>query len=158
MIQICSQTGTPSSSQACQYDSQCKSDVCYQSKCIDNVCQTSPLPNIDNPLCCSSTADCPDNPCTEKFCNVETYRCFYQTIKGCEVSDYTEPYIIVSYSSNNSSGGGSSSSYQPTSGDIAGAIIGFIILGILVVAFIIVIFMMLVQKLYKKVVVKKEPK
>ena len=71
---------------ACQTDKQCQdsSNTCATSKCIDGFCHSSPLIDTNSPHCCSSTADCPDVECSVKYCNVETFHCFYEDIKGCE--------------------------------------------------------------------------
>jgi len=143
-IEICPNSGFNITKKACINDNQCQGDnPCSFSKCIDNFCQNSPLTNPDNALCCRNAGDCVSSPCSESFCNVGSYTCFYVPIIGCEISfqDTILPYYSTSSSSSSSD---TYSTYEefygipdnPDAGDIFFTIIGSIILFLVVVIFV----------------------
>lgn len=142
-IEICPNSGFNITRKACLSDSQCQGgNPCALSKCIDNVCQTSPLTNPNNNLCCQSASDCAPSPCSEKFCDVGTFTCFYVPIKGCEISfgETIVPYYPPVVTSSSSSYSTYAELYDipthPDAGAIFFTIIGSIILFLVVVIFI----------------------
>ena len=147
MTPICEENNIPK--QVCTTDSQCRNtDTCTQTKCVDNVCQVSPLVNTNDPNCCKVTSDCPDSPCSEKFCNVETFRCFYTTIKGCNA--ISQSYLVAVDPNYNESSGYSYQTPDPTAGDVVGAVFGFLIIGFMGLALFLVLAILLLNIIVKK--------
>jgi len=86
-IPICPNPGIIIPKKACINDNQCQGEnPCSLSKCIDNVCISSPLTNPNNDLCCRQASDCASYPCSLSFCDIETFTCFYQPVIGCQFS------------------------------------------------------------------------
>jgi len=144
-IEICPNSGFNITKKACVNDNQCQGDnPCYLSKCIDNICQNSPLTNPNNDLCCRTAGDCLPYPCSQSFCNIESFTCFYVPIFGCDFS-LGESYIhIISNTVNQNVSQTNLTSTQllyiippnPDAGDIFFTIIGCIALLLVIIIFI----------------------
>ena len=103
------------------------------------------MTNPSNALCCRNAGDCAISPCSENFCDVSTYTCFYVPIIGCEISfqDTIIPYYTSSSSSSSSSLSSEAELYvipdNPDAGDIFFTIIGSMILFLVVVLFVVAV-------------------
>lgn len=145
---VCDLTSTNT---VCNSDLQCpQTSRCAQVKCIDNVCQTSPLYNSEEDYCCSSSLDCPDVECTTKYCNLELFQCFYTPLAGC--SNNNNNYY--NNNNNNNNNNNSSSSYDappPTGGDIVGAVFAYTILGIMALSILLLVLFFAFRFIKRKV-------
>lgn len=156
LISTCSSVGISDPEQSCSQDFECRPpSSCATAKCINSVCVTSHVIDVNsNPFCCTSAADCDSYPCTQKFCNTDTFECFYIQNQGCTIQDATDSLPIALRSTGDGdspSPGGADSQVSPGVGDIIGAVIGFIIFAILILAFIIVVIMMIIQKFVRQI-------
>eukprot|EP00276_Gloeochaete_wittrockiana_P021736 CAMPEP_0184340084 /NCGR_PEP_ID=MMETSP1089-20130417/8745_1 /TAXON_ID=38269 ORGANISM="Gloeochaete wittrockiana, Strain SAG46.84" /NCGR_SAMPLE_ID=MMETSP1089 /ASSEMBLY_ACC=CAM_ASM_000445 /LENGTH=246 /DNA_ID=CAMNT_0026667699 /DNA_START=16 /DNA_END=753 /DNA_ORIENTATION=- len=71
----------------CDDKNKCTVDVCEEGLCLNRL----DLDSFSFP-CCSSSDECPDHPCTEAYCNLLTYQCFYEREEDCkESTDSTSP-------------------------------------------------------------------
>lgn len=156
--QVCANPSINITQKACVNSNQCQGDnVCYQSKCIDNICVNSPLANPDADQCCYSATDCPDSECSSKYCDVNTYTCLYIPIPGCIVNFSIPTIITTGYYSSSSSSSSLSSNAElyiiPDSygaGDIVFLIIGCVVLFAVVLIFIYIVLSTLYEIIHER--------
>eukprot|EP01096_Ripella_sp_DP13-Kostka_P005734 TRINITY_DN1987_c0_g1_i1.p1 TRINITY_DN1987_c0_g1~~TRINITY_DN1987_c0_g1_i1.p1 ORF type:complete len:280 (+),score=86.62 TRINITY_DN1987_c0_g1_i1:62-841(+) len=71
----------------CDDKNKCTEDVCEEGLCLNSLDEDS----FSFP-CCSSSDECPDHSCTDAYCNLLTYQCFYVREEDCKDStDSTSP-------------------------------------------------------------------
>ena len=122
-----------------------------QGKCISGACEyqfNSELKQLGH--CCRSSFDCPEKECSVRYCNVENFNCFYEDIKGCEISAEEQNSIEGQKVANDNSSRDEYYYdeyyyYSYTGDSTKGATIASIILAIIVAIFIAVFVVMIVH-------------
>ncbi len=128
----------------CNDGNKCTNDICQSGLCLNTV-------NTSEEGCCDDVGDCPTFPCTTAFCNFVSHVCVYQRRLNCDISSTVSQDDSNVTPSPSPTPGSSAEEDSTDTGDIAGAIAGFVILIGLIIIFIIIVAIICVKNLIQKI-------